>query len=137
MQPEGLPDGTPDPVAAHGISDRLRADRHPQAGVATFVRQVVDTEESVTQATTGLARSLEFRSSAELLDRSETLAGRDARSRQRDRPAARRVRPLARRRFSTCRPFLVAMRARNPCVRFRFTLLGWYVRFMAATLNLH
>ena len=35
-----------------------------------------------------------------------------------------RLRPLARRRFSTCRPAGVAMRARNPCVRLRRRLLG-------------
>jgi hypothetical protein len=34
------------------------------------------------------------------------------------------LRPLARRRASTARPFLVAIRARNPCVRARRTLLG-------------
>ena len=34
------------------------------------------------------------------------------------------LRPLARRRFSTFRPPGVAMRARNPCVRFRRRLLG-------------
>lgn len=34
------------------------------------------------------------------------------------------ARPLARRRFSTRRPALVAMRARKPCVRARFSLLG-------------
>lgn len=34
------------------------------------------------------------------------------------------ARPLARRRFITRRPALVAMRARNPCVRARFNLLG-------------
>ena len=34
-------------------------------------------------------------------------------------------RPLARRRASTLRPPLVAMRARNPWVRLRRTLLGW------------
>lgn len=35
-----------------------------------------------------------------------------------------RLRPFARRRFSTLRPAGVAMRARNPCVRFRRRLLG-------------
>jgi hypothetical protein len=34
------------------------------------------------------------------------------------------ARPLARRRFITRRPALVAIRARNPCVRARFSLLG-------------
>ena len=30
----------------------------------------------------------------------------------------------------TLRPFRVAMRARNPCVRLRLITLGWNVRFM-------
>jgi len=37
----------------------------------------------------------------------------------------RRARPFARRRFSTCRPALVAMRARKPWARFFLILLGW------------
>lgn len=49
--------------------------------------------------------------------------------------ALRRARPLARRRASSWRPFLVAMRARNPCVRARFKLLGWNVRFMSVPEN--
>jgi hypothetical protein len=36
----------------------------------------------------------------------------------------RRFRPFARRRFRTARPFFVAMRARNPWVRLRFSRLG-------------
>jgi hypothetical protein len=36
----------------------------------------------------------------------------------------RRFLPFARRRFSTKRPFLVAIRTRNPCVRFRWRVLG-------------
>ena len=43
----------------------------------------------------------------------------------------RRLRPLARRAFSTCRPAFVAIRARKPCVRLRFRLLGWNVLFIA------
>ena len=35
-----------------------------------------------------------------------------------------RFRPFARRRFSTRRPFLVLMRTKNPCVRFRWRVLG-------------
>jgi len=42
-------------------------------------------------------------------------------------------RPRARRRANTWRPFLVAIRARKPWVRFRFRTLGWNVRFMALT----
>jgi hypothetical protein len=40
------------------------------------------------------------------------------------------ARPFARRRLITRRPAFVAIRARNPCVRARFILLGWYVRFI-------
>ena len=36
----------------------------------------------------------------------------------------RRFRPLARRRFSTSRPFFVAIRTKNPCVRLRWRVLG-------------
>lgn len=45
--------------------------------------------------------------------------------------ALRRARPLARRALTTARPPTVRMRARNPCVRLRFNLLGWYVRFIS------
>ena len=44
--------------------------------------------------------------------------------------ALSRARPLARRALMTARPPTVRMRARNPCVRLRFNLLGWYVRFI-------
>ena len=41
----------------------------------------------------------------------------------------RRLRPFARRRLRTRRPFFVLMRTRNPCVRLRWRVLGWNVRF--------
>jgi len=41
----------------------------------------------------------------------------------------RRLRPFLRRRFSVCRPALVLMRARKPCLFFRFRLRGLYVGF--------
>ncbi len=47
---------------------------------------------------------------------------------------ANRVRPLARRFLNTRRPFFVLIRLRNPCVRFRRRLFGWYVRFMMPRL---
>jgi hypothetical protein len=46
----------------------------------------------------------------------------------------RRLRPLARRRFRTSRPFLVAMRTRNPCVRLRRRRLGWKVTLIIGSL---
>ena len=48
-----------------------------------------------------------------------------------DCQTVRRLRPLARRAFNTCRPAFVAIRARKPCVRLRFRLLGWNVLFIA------
>ena len=44
------------------------------------------------------------------------------------------ARPFARRRFRTRRPAFVAIRARNPWVRARLSLLGWNVRFIALIL---
>ena len=40
------------------------------------------------------------------------------------------LRPLALLRLMTRRPFLVAIRTKNPCVRLREVLLGWNVRFI-------
>jgi RecB family exonuclease len=40
--------------------------------------------------------------------------------------------PFWRRRFRTRRPPLVRIRTRKPCVRFRFRLFGWKVRFIAS-----
>ncbi len=48
-----------------------------------------------------------------------------------------RRRPLARRRFSTARPFLVAMRARKPWVRRRETLLGLPRPFFTLRSSVH
>lgn len=65
--------------------------------------------------------------------------GEPGRARERQRTSAfpdtqrqgvRRRRPFARRRASTLRPFLVAMRARKPCVRLRRVTLGWNVLFI-------
>ena len=40
------------------------------------------------------------------------------------------LRPLRRRAEITARPDRVRIRTRNPCVRLRRRLLGWYVRFI-------
>jgi hypothetical protein len=45
---------------------------------------------------------------------------------------AKRTRPFARRALKTRLPFLVALRARKPCVLARLRRLGWKVRFMIA-----
>lgn len=41
------------------------------------------------------------------------------------------LRPAARLRAKTFRPFLDAIRSRNPCLLIRFFLDGWNVRFIA------
>lgn len=53
-----------------------------------------------------------------------------------DVETVRRRRPLARRRLSTARPFLVAMRARKPCVRTREILLGFPRPFFISSSSL-
>ena len=45
----------------------------------------------------------------------------------------RRLRPFARRRFRTWRPFLVAIRTRNPCVRLRRRRFGWNVTLIVGS----
>ena len=50
---------------------------------------------------------------------------------------ARRLRPLARRAAITARPPRVFMRVKKPWVRARFTLEGWYVRFMINPVGPH
>jgi len=102
--------------------------------VFATVCNVLNPEKTIARAATCLARPLEISRGAEFLGWLETLASRVGSAAQREMPTVRRLRPLARRRLRTRRPFLVAMRARNPWVRLRFTLLGWYVRFMAVAL---
>ncbi len=49
--------------------------------------------------------------------------------------AERRLRPLARRRLRIARPPREAIRALNPCRRFRRRTFGWYVRFKVSSLS--
>ena len=44
--------------------------------------------------------------------------------------ADKRLRPLARLALKMARPARVSMRARKPCLRLRFRLLGWKVRLL-------
>jgi hypothetical protein len=47
--------------------------------------------------------------------------------------AESRARPRRRRAFTTARPARVDMRCRNPCLRARFRLFGWKVRFISGS----
>jgi hypothetical protein len=49
--------------------------------------------------------------------------------------ADRRFRPLARRALMIALPLLVAIRDRKPCLRARFSRLGWKVRFIFLILS--
>ncbi len=69
---------------------------------------------------------LVFGTSGEPHPAGEALAPR----RQRHPLTVRRWRPFARRRARILRPFLVAIRARKPCLFTRRRLLGWKVLFM-------
>lgn len=135
VQAKRLANDAPYAVSTHGAADGTQRHGHAEPGLATAVRNILDSEERVADATSGLAYLLEVPSVAELLGRRKTVACRGVRADQRDTPTASRLRPFALRRLMTWRPFLVAMRARKPWVRLRLILLGWYVRFMAATLN--
>jgi hypothetical protein len=67
----------------------------------------------------------------ELLGRRAVALAADA---AQEDDTVRRLRPLARRLFNTRRPFLVAIRTRNPCVRRRRRVLGWKVRLPLAMI---
>jgi hypothetical protein len=71
----------------------------------------------------------------ERADAAKPVAGIAAALRRRnERQTVSLARPLARRADSTLRPPTVLMRARNPCVRARRSLEGWYVRFIVEDL---
>jgi hypothetical protein len=125
MEPETLANRPPDLVASDRAARHLNAHGHPQPCVLAAVGNVMDPEECVARAAAGLACLRKIPGGAELLGGLESETDRGAVAYQRCAPTARRLRPLARRRFRTWRPFLVAMRARNPWVRFRLILLGW------------
>ncbi len=72
-------------------------------------------------------RRLTRRSFEKRSDGMAALRRRKNARRRYEEETVRRLRPFARRRFSTCRPFFVAMRTRNPCVRLRRRRFGWNV----------
>lgn len=68
--------------------------------------------------------------SAARLGRGNSVRGVPGKASVRNCQALRTLRPFARRRRMMRRPALVAIRALNPCLRFRTRLLGWNVRFI-------
>lgn len=103
-----------EPVALYCVSRNLARNRQPQSRAGNAIRAAEHGEVAVGAT----LRGGEHRAELVLFDEA-----RGAR-----KPAVaygqRRARPLARRAFKILRPFLVAMRARNPWVRLRFLTLG-------------
>lgn len=122
MVPEHLARDSFESVPRHRVACDLARDCQPQTCRLVAVVFSEHREKTVSAS----PRGIEHRAELVLL-----IEARGAR-----KPAVaygqRRARPLARRALRTLRPFLVAMRARNPWVRLRFLTLGWNVLCMTA-----
>lgn len=137
MQPEGFADDTPDAIAHDVTACGLRGHSEPQTWVALIVEANSHTEEPVPHAPAARVDRFEVRLPPQAPLRGKGESGMRAAVSQRPSsfPPAQParglsnqgmsfLRPFERRRLSTLRPFLVAMRARKPCVRLRRSLLG-------------
>ena len=126
-EPERLADYATDPVTGDGFSDGARGDGKADSRMSQAVGAHCHAEMGVAEALTFLVGGLEV-----------FLAPHPPRGGQAEpggalgrRRGARRdqgmsfLRPFARRRARILRPLAVAIRARNPWVRARRTLLGW------------
>jgi hypothetical protein len=104
---------------------------HPEPGRRPRPRCTHQREKAAVRSPSGVENVLKLHPSAQPPGRGKGV-GRHKRTYavglpadfQRDAATARRLRPLARRRFSTWRPFLVAIRTRNPWVFFRRRRFG-------------
>lgn len=105
----------------HDGTAQLSGGRDAEASHIEPVGQYEQRGVAPPDASTPFIGELEFRSSANPLDRAEW-------SQSYSLLTVRRLRPFARRRLSTRRPFFVLMRTRNPCVLLRCRLFGWNVR---------
>ena len=125
MVSETLSHETLDAVSAHGTSNALLAYGDPEARNIAVIVTRQHGEEAITGTAWRREDTLEVVTIQQALLATELPAlGRVTRQ------ADRRARPFARRAFMTCRPPLVAMRARKPCRRLRLRLLGWNVLFI-------
>ena len=106
-------------VASHGISDGARRNGEPEPRSTVAVRTYSYAEQRIAVATTLLIGRVEVD-----LAPQAPLGGKPQRRTGVGDQGISFLRPLARRRARTLRPFAVAIRARNPCVRARRTLLG-------------
>ena len=120
-QAKTFPAGPFEAVARHRIARGFNGDREPEAGMVQTVGTGQDHQTGVALTVTLCAQGSEL-----------TRTGQASRWRESPLPhgrwidqTVRRCRPLARRALMTKRPFLVAIRARNPWVRLRRNSLGW------------
>jgi hypothetical protein len=128
IQSERLACQALDEVARDGRAQGARGDRQSQARMSFMVGKYGQGKICVGDSPATLPYHAKFGRLVQALVRFERQPSRTrvASCRQ----GQRRLRPFARRRDRTCRPLLVAMRARNPCVRARCKLLGLKVRFI-------
>jgi hypothetical protein len=106
-----------DPVARDGLWRHARRHADPEAGALKIVSGDAHLENVVTESAALPECCGEFLSPGDAARPGEALPGAIQ--------GESRARPFARRALSTARPPLVLMRARNPCVRLRLSLLGW------------
>jgi hypothetical protein len=119
-----LPDGAFDPVSVHGPVRHTARDRHPQASVTYTIRSGMNDKKSVLTSFSATGEFPKLTAGAYAVGSGKTELGLVRIQ------ALRRARPLARRALKTLRPPFVAMRARKPCTRLRFSSLGWKVLFI-------
>jgi hypothetical protein len=112
-------------IAGDGIPGCADADGHAESRLFRVIVDTLDDEKRIRVPLAPLPRAIELGGGVEFLTGLQSVTPGRNFTRQRFSVTARRLRPLARRRFRTWRPFFVAMRARNPCVRLRLILLGW------------
>lgn len=139
--PKRFPDDALQAIAARAQPAALFANGEPEPRVVLAIRSIENRKHFVAATFRLFEDATERAFAVEPVRAGEALVRRDAGCLVRFRDCWSRIRlraktrrfdhqgvsfalPLARRRFSTSRPALVAIRALNPCVRARFTLLG-------------
>ncbi len=140
MKPKPFAKAPLDTIPLRGLPEPL-GHHQPQTMIGKAVAGHIDHESAAGKASTFPLHPKVFCALSQSLLRSEGVRA-GARSRH-DGPVSfrdhteRRFLPLARLRLMTARPDLVAMRTKNPCVRFLLRLCGWNVRFMNPSFPFH
>jgi hypothetical protein len=133
VQSERFPDDPADAIPLNWAARGTHCDRKPDAradrsGTILIATVHSHSEESIAETLPVGVSGVEIRFTADAPFRGEPQPLKDravADQVRSGRHGMSFLRPLALRRARTLRPFFVAIRARNPCVRLRRTLLGW------------